>query len=346
MAGALSNIAANANTGGILGDAAQATSQEGIRYLEALDNIGQWEIAANEVILNTQSLIVQAGIERTDAEDTSLTQRDTETQTIAETQNQAQASITDEEIGIKQETRDALNQLIVDYTNQALTIDAQTRVAIQEAQKQAADSFWSSVIEIGGTVLGVAAGAAVSGLTGGVIPPNIAIGIGAQLGQAGGGLLAESVVGDEGEDELFHFSQTDMYAKKSGMRSAVATTTQLENAVDFSKHFGEGFAPTFADLFEDLFDNVFDASAFNVGDQQMPDISELVVNTDGVEIDISQRSIDQLANRIEETQQRQEPQPETESQRMEIVVEQKPPADNFLLAQEERTSQLVDVSNL
>ena len=172
LVGALSGIAVNDSTGGILGASRDDEATEDARYLEALDNIDQWAIDANEVILNTQSLIIQAGVDRTTAEGASLTQRDDETQVIAEGHNLAQAGITDEEIGIKQETRDTLNQLIVDYANQALTIDAQTRAAIQAAQKQAADSFWKGVIEVGGTVLGVAAGAALSAVTGGAIPPE------------------------------------------------------------------------------------------------------------------------------------------------------------------------------
>ena len=242
LAQLLQGTSINENTGGILGAFRDAGTVEDARYLEVLDNITEWEIAAKEVILNTQSLIIQAGVDRTGVEGASLTQRDAETQVIAEGQNQAQAGITTQEIFLKQATRDTLNQLIVDYTNQALTIDAQTRVAIQAAQKQAADSFWSGVLEIGGTVLGVAAGAALSAATGGVVPPNVAIGLGAQLGKAGGGLLADAVIDD---DELFHYHETDMIAKQSGIRSAYATKTQRENAEDFSKYFGEGFTSAF-----------------------------------------------------------------------------------------------------
>ena len=244
LAELLGGTSVNDATGGILGAFRDAGATEDARYLEVLDGINEWEIDAKEVILNTQSLIIQAGVDRGDTQAASLTLRDDTTQTIAETQNQAQAGITTQEIGIKQETRDTLNQLVVDYTNQALTIDAQTRAAIKAAQEQAADSFWGSVIEIGGTVLGVAAGAAVSGLTGGAIPPNIAIGLGAQLGQAGGGLLADAVVGGD-DDALFHYHETDRIAKQSGMRSGMATKTQRENAEDFSKYFGEGFTSTF-----------------------------------------------------------------------------------------------------
>ena len=253
----LQNTSINENTGGILGTFVGAQNAEGERYLDALDNIDQWEIAANEVILNTQSLIIQAGVDRTDAEGASLTQRDAETQVIAETQNQGQAAITDEEIGIKQETRDTLNQLIVDYTNQALTIDAETRVAIQAAQQEAADSFWKSVIEIGGTVLGVAAGAAVSALSGGSVDPQLAIGIGAQLGQAGGGFLAEAVIGDDDEEAGFHNPIHDHLAFLEGRRSGRAVEGRAgssqrrqfyaEQAEDFSSHFGRGFQDTYGE---------------------------------------------------------------------------------------------------
>ena len=244
LAELLGGTSVNDATGGILGAFRDAGTAEDARYLEVLDGINEWEIAANEVILNTQSLIIQAGVDRGDAETASLTLRDDTTQAIAEGQNQAQAGITGQEIEIKQSVQDALDQFFIDYANAALTIDAETRAAIKAAQKQAADSFWGSVIEIGGTVLGVAAGAAVSGLTGGAIPPNIAIGLGAQLGQAGGGLLADAVVGGD-DDALFHYHETDRIAKRSGLRSGRATKTQMENAEDFSKYFGEGFTSTF-----------------------------------------------------------------------------------------------------
>ena len=99
---------------------------------------------------------MQAGVGRTTAEGASLTQRDDETQVIAEGHNVAQADITFQEIEIKQSTRDALDQLFLDYTNRILEIDAETRAAMKAAQKQAADAFWKGVIEVGGTVLGVA----------------------------------------------------------------------------------------------------------------------------------------------------------------------------------------------
>ena len=192
---------------------------------------------------------------RTTAEGASLTQRDDETQVIAEGHNQGQANITDQEIGIKQETRDTLNQLVVDYTNQALTIDAETRAAIKAAQEQAADSFWKGVIEVGGTVLGVAAGAAISGLTGGAIPPNIAIGFGAQLGQAGGGALAEAVVGGDDAEAGFHNPIHDHLAFLEGQRSGRAVSGQAgssqrrqfysQQAADFSGYFGRGFSRGF-----------------------------------------------------------------------------------------------------
>ena len=213
LAELLGGTSVNDATGGILGAFRDAQTAEDARYLEVLDGINEWEIAANEVILNTQSLIIGAGVERGDAETASLTLRDDTTQAIAEGQNQAQAGITGQEIEIKQSVQDALDQFFIDYANAALTIDAETRAAIKAAQEQAADSFWGSVIEIGGTVLGVAAGAAVSGLTGGAIPPNIAIGFGAQLGQAGGGLLADAVVGDDNNAPLFHFPETDWIAR-------------------------------------------------------------------------------------------------------------------------------------
>ena len=251
----LQGTSINESTGGILGAFRDAGATEDARYLEALDNIDQWEIAANEVILNTQSLIIQTGADRTTAEGASLTQRDDETQVIAEGHNQGQASITDQEIGIKQETRDTLNQLVVDYANQALTIDAETRAAIKTAQKQAADSFWKGVIEVGGTVLGVAAGAAISGLTGGAIPPNIAIGFGAQLGQAGGGLLAEAVVGGDDAEAGFHNPIHDHLAFLEGQRSGRAVSGQAgssqrrqfysQQAADFSGYFGRGFQGAF-----------------------------------------------------------------------------------------------------
>ena len=243
LAQVLQGVSVNDNTGGILGTFRDESTTEDARYLEALDNIDKWEIDANEVILNTQSLIIQAGIDKDDAEGASLIQRDSETQVIAEGNNQGQAAITDQEIGVKQTTRDAINKLMVDYANQILTIDAQTRVAIRSAQKQAADSFWSGVLEIGGTVIGVAAGVALSAATGGVIPPNIAIAAGAQLGKAGGGLLADAVIDD---DELFHFPQADEIARQAGKTAksgrGVFGSIQKKNAEDFSKYFGEGFA--------------------------------------------------------------------------------------------------------
>ena len=222
---------------------------EDARYLEVLDGINEWEIAANEVILNTQNLIIGAGVDRGEAETASLTSRDDTTQAIAEGQNQAQAGITGQEIEIKQSVQDALDQFFIDYANAALTIDAETRAAIRAAQEQAADSFWGSVIEIGGTVLGVAAGAAVSGLTGGAIPPNIAIGFGAQLGGAGGGLLADAVVGDNDNNALFHFPETDWIARdiakseelrQSRERPYFADQNQIRNARDVAREISAG----------------------------------------------------------------------------------------------------------
>ena len=240
LAELLGGTSINDATGGILGAFRDAGTAEDARYLEVLDGINEWEIAANEVILNTQSLIIAAGVERSDAETASLTLRDDTTQVIAEGQNQAQAGITGQEIEIKQSVQDALDQFFIDYANAALTIDAETRAAIKAAQEQAADSFWGSVIEIGGTVLGVAAGAAVSGLTGGAIPPNIAIGFGAQLGGAGGDLLG---------DQLFHFPETDWIARdiarsetlrSSRERPYFADQDQIRNARDVSREIVSG----------------------------------------------------------------------------------------------------------
>ena len=249
LAQLLGGTSVNDATGGILGAFRDAQTAEDARYLEVLDGINEWEIAANEVILNTQSLIIGAGVDRGDAETASLTVRDDTTQAIAEGQNQAQAGITGQEIEIKQSVQDALDQFFIDYANAALTIDAETRAAIRAAQEQAADSFWKGVIEIGGTVLGVAAGAAVSGLTGGAIPPNIAIGFGAQLGQAGGGLLADAVVGDDNNAPLFHFPETDWIAREiarsetlrsSRERPYFADQDQIRNARDVSREIVAG----------------------------------------------------------------------------------------------------------
>ena len=256
LAQLLQGVSINENTGGILGAFRDAETFEGERYLQALDAIDQWEISANEVILNTQSLIVQAGVGRTAAEGASLTQRDDETQVIAEGHNLAQADITFQEIEIKQSTRDALDQLFLDYTNRILEIDAETRAAMKAAQKQAADAFWKGVIEVGGTVLGVAAGAAISGLTGGAIPPNIAIGIGAQLGQAGGAALGEAVIGNDDAQAGFHNPIHDHLAFLEGRRSGQAVSGQAgssqrrqfysQQAEDFSSYFGRGFQDSFS----------------------------------------------------------------------------------------------------
>ena len=252
----LQGTSINESTGGILGTFRDAETFEGERYLQALDKIDQWEISANEVILNTQSLIVQAGVDRGIAEGASLTQRDDETQGIAEGHNVAQADITFQEIEIKQSTRDALDQLFLDYTNRILEIDAETRAAIKAAQKQAADAFWKGVIEVGGTVLGVAAGAAISGLTGGAIPPNIAIGIGAQLGQAGGAALGEAVIGNDDAEAGFHNPIHDHLAFLEGSRSGQAVSGRAgssqrrqfysQQAEDFSSHFGRGFQGSYS----------------------------------------------------------------------------------------------------
>ena len=256
LAQLLQGTSINANTGGILGTFRDAETFEGERYLQALDKIDQWEISANEVILNTQSLIIQAGVDRGIAEGASLTQRDDETQVIAEGHNVAQGDITFQEIEIKQSTRDALDQLFLDYTNRILEIDAETRAAIKAAQKQAADAFWKGVIEVGGTVLGVAAGAAISGLTGGAIPPNIAIGIGAQLGQAGGAALGEAVIGNDDAQAGFHNPIHDHLAFLEGSRSGQAVSGRAgssqrrqfysQQAEDFSSHFGRGFQGSYS----------------------------------------------------------------------------------------------------
>ena len=54
------NRSVNDATGGILGAFRDAQTAEDARYLEVLDGINEWEIAANEVVLNTQSLIIEA----------------------------------------------------------------------------------------------------------------------------------------------------------------------------------------------------------------------------------------------------------------------------------------------
>ena len=247
LAQLLQTTSINENTGGILGAFRDAGTTEDARYLEVLDNIDQWEIAANEVIINTKSLITQAGTEKDAAEIDSKTLRDSATGYIVETYNAASEQITFDEIEIKQSVVDALSNLFEEFAGAALTMDAETKQRMKEAQVAAADNFWKSVIEIGGTVLGVAAGAAVSGLTGGVIPPNIAIGIGAQVGQAGGDLLADAVVGDD-DAAVFHFPQNDWIARENARSAALRhhdtpnapNATQQRNARDLAREAAVG----------------------------------------------------------------------------------------------------------
>ena len=277
ITGLLSGISANEETGGIIGTAAQATQSEGERYIAALEAIDKWEVSANEVIINATNLILGAGTNRNtaitdaDTEKTfaegealtirdqglidSKTVRDKATQLIAETYNKAQAVITLDEIVIKQSVTEALDNFFEQYANAVLEIDAQTKANIKQAQEDAADEFWGGVLKIGGQVLGAAAGIALSAATGGVIPPTIAAGIGAQLGGAGGELLANKVLDDD-EQAGFHNPIHDHLAFLEGSRSGQAVSGRAgssqrrqfysQQAGDFSSHFGRGFQGSYS----------------------------------------------------------------------------------------------------
>lgn len=254
-------------TTGILGGAAGDIADEQARYLEALDAIDQWEIAAQQVVLNAENLMIGAGLTR----DTAITQagtdrtearvesfgiradeieaskkvRDAATQYLAETYNNAMAAITFDEIEISQSIQTAMDRFFEDYANAAMSIDVETKLAMQEHMKEASKDFWGGVMKIGGQVLGAGAGLALSAATGGVVPPTLAMSFGAKLGGMGGDALAGAVL----DEKEFHFDETDRVAQIAGSQTAAAvmgspSPVQLQNAADFSNFFGTGFIDT------------------------------------------------------------------------------------------------------
>ena len=162
--------------------------------------------------------------------------RDAATQLIAETYNKASASITDQEIEIKQETVQALNALMVEYAQKIFTVEEETKALIAQKMAESASAFWGDVLKIGGTVLGAAAGALIAGPAGAVA--------GAKLGEAAGGLVADVAIDDD-EQAGFHNPIHDHLAYLAGERAAESSERRQfyqQQAEDFSTYFGRGYS--------------------------------------------------------------------------------------------------------
>ena len=116
---------------------------------------------------------------------------------------------------------------------------AAMRAELEAIAQEAKDNAWKKALlkmaNVGITIAGVAAGAAIAGPAGAAA--------GAQIGGIIGGAV------EDAGDELFHDAQNDLLAVRAGIQAARGTsrafspdTVQRQNAEDFSRYFGEGYA--------------------------------------------------------------------------------------------------------
>lgn len=191
LARSLQGIQGTENAGGILGDARTAE----------LATLNDLAVEATNVVLNARELILGA----TDA------------------RYEGSRAITEQQNLISAATKEQLNQLVVNYSTEALRLDQETAERVAEAAEQASKSFWGNVFSIASTVVGTVVGTAVGA-------PHV----GFAVGQG---------VGNIGKAAFFHSPIHDYAAMRAGQDTALSILQRqldAKSAQDFSNNFGQG----------------------------------------------------------------------------------------------------------